>query len=373
MDDEDKRLNYLHNLNILDTSFDINFDRITTLLQIILDVPIVLISFVDYNRQWFKSCIGLDMRETDRELSFCSDAIKQNDIYIINDAKIHPLYNNNSFVLHDPKIRFYAGKPICKDGYNLGTLCIIDKVVRQLNKKEKEILEIFTKLVENEIDQFHYIKKIKEYEENIKNLSAIISHDLINTIFPIVSLSKMILQYNDLLNIDNISLIESSASNALALSSSLLDHYKLELNQLTITKKNVFIPEFIKKYSINKLLTISNICNDYIFIDTLRIDQVLYNLISNAEEYSNGKIILNIEKNCNSFFIFSVEDNGLGIPLEKRQLLFKKFSQNIHPTITRSRPRTGLGLYICKNIIELHGGKIWIENSSKFCFSIPLS
>ena len=106
---EKSRIEYLHNLNILDTDFDINFDRIAELLKESLNIPIVLISFIDYERQWFKSCIGLNVREISREGSFCSNAIKESDIYIINDTSIHPLYKTNEFVIGHPNIKFYAG------------------------------------------------------------------------------------------------------------------------------------------------------------------------------------------------------------------------------------------------------------------------
>lgn len=159
---EQLRLNYLYDLEILDTDFDINFDKITKLLEIYFNVPIVLLSLVDSDRQWFKSCIGLNIRETPREVSFCSDAIKnKNFIYIVNDTLNHPLYNNNVLVIGDPKIRFYAGKPICYNDYALGTICIIDKKPRNLNQNDLLFLEICGKLVETEINKINYIKKLK--------------------------------------------------------------------------------------------------------------------------------------------------------------------------------------------------------------------
>ncbi len=109
---EEERIKSLHSLNILDTPPDEKFDRITRTAQIILDVPIALISLVDVNRQWFKSCTGLSATETPRSVSFCSHAILNEDVFVIEDAKKDSRFSDNSLVTGNPFIRFYAGKPI---------------------------------------------------------------------------------------------------------------------------------------------------------------------------------------------------------------------------------------------------------------------
>lgn len=379
MKTEEQRINYLHNLNILDTEFDKNFDRITELLQIIFKAPIVLISLVDENRQWFKSCIGLNIRETHREVSFCSNAIKENlenDIYIVNDTLLNPLYINNYLVTGNPNIRFYAGRPITIDDYKLGTVCVIDTKPREILDIEKKILKLCGYLVESEINKMNYIKKLEQNEINMKHIASIISHDLINTISPIVCLSSLIKEYPEELNLDNLNIIYEHSKNAINLSRDLLDNYKIDLQNLILNKKNVCLSTFIKKYDIKPVIIEINTIKDEIYIDSLRIDQVLTNLISNAKDFIeelNGKICIKITENSDAF-LFSVHDNGKGIPINKTHLLFQKFSENIYPDISRSVPRTGLGLYICKNLIELHNGKIWLEpclTGSNFCFTIP--
>jgi K+-sensing histidine kinase KdpD len=375
-----QRVQYLRSLNILDTDFDTNFDRITTLLETIFNVPIVLISLVDADRQWFKSCIGLDIRETSRELSFCSDAIEGDALYVVNDALYHPKYKLNRLVLEDPCIRFYAGKPITDNGYKLGTVCIIDRVPRTLSDTECQILDICGYLVESEIKKMDYIHKINENEKNAKSIAAIISHDLINVISPIIQAANIMRIENKNENIDELNIISSSANNALNLSKDILDNYKLELNQMILDKVSIYVPDLIHKFSkhYGNKLVINQVYAGYINIDLYRIEQVLSNIFENAMDFigTSGQMVLTVEKNP-THVLFSIKDNGIGIPLDTYHLMFQKFSINVNPLIRRSHPRTGLGLYICQNIIELHNGKIWIEPPNEdergmhICFTIP--
>ena len=123
---EKSRLAALSALNILDTPPEDRFDRLTQMTKQILNVPVAVISLVDENRQWFKSCIGLDASETPRDISFCGHAINGDDLFIIPDASQDERFADNPLVENDPKIRFYAGCPLkALDGSKLGTLCII--------------------------------------------------------------------------------------------------------------------------------------------------------------------------------------------------------------------------------------------------------
>lgn len=151
--DEAARLVALRALGVLDTPPEERFDRITRLAQQMFQVPIALVSLVDSNRQWFKSCIGLDVSETPRGVSFCSHAILQNDTLVIPDAKDDPRFADNPLVTGDPFIRFYAGRPLkSTDGHNLGTLCIIDRKPRQLTPGDLLSLKDLAALAENELN-----------------------------------------------------------------------------------------------------------------------------------------------------------------------------------------------------------------------------
>ena len=140
---EKERLKALHGYEILNSLTEFEFDRITELASIICNVPISLVSLVDENRQWFKSAVGLDVKETPRELAFCQYAIMDDVLFEVNDAAADDRFKDNELVTGDPNIRFYAGFPLVDpNGYGLGTLCVIDRIPRTLNKKQKRALEL---------------------------------------------------------------------------------------------------------------------------------------------------------------------------------------------------------------------------------------
>ena len=131
--DEEKRLEKLRQYQILDTAAEQVFDDITHLASDVCKTPISLLTFIDQNRQWFKSNVGLPISETRRDIAFCSHAILEPDIFIVPDTLADERFAQNPLVTHDPSIRFYAGMPlITKEGYALGTLCVIDRVPREL-------------------------------------------------------------------------------------------------------------------------------------------------------------------------------------------------------------------------------------------------
>lgn len=129
---EQKRLQALRDLNVLDTGPSPELDRITGLASRIFGAPIALVSLVDENRQWFKSRCGLDATETPREWAFCDHAIRSTDVMEVLDAREDPRFRENPLVTGPPDIRYYCGAPlITQDGDRVGTLCIIDDKPRE--------------------------------------------------------------------------------------------------------------------------------------------------------------------------------------------------------------------------------------------------
>ena len=143
-----KRLQVLWQYDVLDSAPEEQFDQLTELAAQICGAPIALISLVDEDRQWFKAKLGVSLNETARDISFCGHAIAQTELFIISDATKDERFADNPLVVSNPKIRFYAGAPlISPDGYALGTLCVIDKVPRELTAAQQQALRVLARHV----------------------------------------------------------------------------------------------------------------------------------------------------------------------------------------------------------------------------------
>jgi GAF domain-containing protein len=146
-ENETGRLATLRAYQILDTQPDTEFDLITVLASKICDVPIALVSLVDERRQWFKSKIGLNVSETNRNIAFCGYAILQRDVMEVRDARADQRFAGNPLVTSDPHIRFYAGAPlVTADEHALGTVCVLDDKPRTLTGQQRESLSILSQL-----------------------------------------------------------------------------------------------------------------------------------------------------------------------------------------------------------------------------------
>ncbi len=153
---EEARLRALKSLDVLDTPAEERFDRLTRMAKRMFDVPISLVSLVDGNRQWFKSCMGLDVRETPRDISFCGHAILGDEVFYIPDTENDKRFADNPLVTGEPYIRFYAGCPLRSlNGCKLGTLCIIDRKPRSLDSEDLSILRDLALTVERELAAVH--------------------------------------------------------------------------------------------------------------------------------------------------------------------------------------------------------------------------
>src|SRR6201995_5437951 len=163
---EAKRLKILWQYDILDTAPEEVFDELTELAARICEAPIALISLIDEDRQWFKAKVGVTLNETSRDISFCSHAIKQEDLFIIPDTLKDARFSKNPLVTSDPKIRFYAGAPlITPDGHALGSLCVIDKVPRELRLEQQQALRVLSRHVMTQLELRRHTKELTAAHE----------------------------------------------------------------------------------------------------------------------------------------------------------------------------------------------------------------
>jgi anti-sigma regulatory factor (Ser/Thr protein kinase) len=194
--DETRRLAALQRYRILDTEPERSFDDLTLLASHICGTPIALISLIDRDRQWFKSRVGVDLRETSRNVAICAHAIQHHDIFIVPDTLESETFKDNPYVAGEPHIRFYAGAPlVTPEGHALGTLCVMDQVPRTLTADQLEALEALRRQAQaqlqlrlnlkelegalaardrSEAEQQRLINELNEALENVQKLSGLL-------------------------------------------------------------------------------------------------------------------------------------------------------------------------------------------------------
>lgn len=167
---EKERVQALVNLEVMDTPINPVFERITRITKQMFGVPVVAISIIDSERQWFKSTQGMNVCENDLSSSFCSHAILQDDVFVVPDSLKDPRFADNPCVEADPFVRFYAGCPVqTQDGYKIGTLCIIDSKPREFTEEQLTSLRDMASLVQDELQKYHIkhtqLEVIKELDK----------------------------------------------------------------------------------------------------------------------------------------------------------------------------------------------------------------
>lgn len=171
---ESERLATLRKYDILDTEPETAFTSMVHLAAYICQTPIAAISLVDEHRQWFKAITGLDATETSRDVAFCAHAILQDDIMLVADAQQDERFHDNPLVVSAPDIRFYAGVPlITAQGDHLGTLCVIDRVPRELDAAQLDAIKVLAGNVMAHLDLRLSHQAIRQYVDDLQLAATI--------------------------------------------------------------------------------------------------------------------------------------------------------------------------------------------------------
>jgi PAS domain S-box-containing protein len=167
---EQQRLAALRSYHIMDTVSETDFDELTELAAAICGTPIALISFVEKDRQWFKSVRGLDIRETNRAESFCTHAINYPDeLFQVEDTRKDSRFSDNPFVTGTPNIVFYAGQPLVdSEGLAIGSLCVIDDQARKLTQQQQSALRTLARQIMNQLELRRTVRRLEISESAIR-------------------------------------------------------------------------------------------------------------------------------------------------------------------------------------------------------------
>ncbi len=384
---EEERVENLKKYEVLDTPADGSFDKFTRLAAEILKVPIAIVSLVDSDRIWFKSKYGLDIPQIDRAQGLCASAILSNDFYLVEDAKKDVRTLANPLVAGEFGLRFYAAAPLTtREGYNLGTFCIIDKKPRRLSTKKQKILSDLADLV---MVQMELRLEARTAVRNLHQLMDITAHDLKNPLSILPMMAELIQKNkNNPEKIDKMAEQLKDAGKRMTktvtdlLNSALQDkeslHLRLKSLHLGKLVEEVVATNFHlaknKKQTID--LQIENTRN--IFGDSQRLTEVVDNILNNAIKYSpHGKsIVVSVTEKAN-MVVISVKDQGPGLTEDDKKNLFRKFT-SLSADPTGGENSTGIGLYIVKKFVDAHNGNVFalsngVDTGTEFVVELPFS
>lgn len=429
---EAERLQKLRHYQILDTHPEADFDDLTQLAKQICEAPIALISLVDEDRQWFKSKQGLAAAETPRNISFCAHAIAQDDdIFVVPDALQDERFVHNPLVTAAPFIRFYAGAPLVSpDGYEIGSLCVLDTVPRQLTSAQLAGLRALGRQAISQMELRLQLRHLHETQMQLvqrEKLSALgqlvagISHEINNPINFIHGnlahvehythdLLAILAQYQalvpepppalqadietldlDFLKVDIVNVLESmrGGSNRVRDIVRSLRNFS-RLDEVDFKKACIhegldstltILQSQLKAQPNCPAIAVEQRYGDLSPVKCLPgpLNQVFMNILSNAidslreqPDLANPRIIIQTEIKDADWVTISIRDNGGGISAEIKSKLFDPFF-----TTKEVGKGTGLGLAISKNIVEeKHGGSLLCHSrpghGTEFVIELPL-
>lgn len=180
---ESERLIALAEYQVLDTEAEPGFDDAVLIGAQLCDVPIALVSLVDEHRQWFKAAVGLTVSETPRKISFCGHAIREPELFVVEDATLDPRFADNPLVTGEPFIRFYAGAPlVTSDGLAIGTVCVLDHHSRNLTDGQRAGLAALARQVMAQLELRRLVARQQEGEDHRRLLTGELEHRIKNTL-----------------------------------------------------------------------------------------------------------------------------------------------------------------------------------------------
>lgn len=388
---ESERLARLERFLILDTPPEAGFDRITRTAALVVGMPISLVSLVDSDRQWFKSSYGLEAKETPRRIAFCSHAILQRDVFVVEDTLEDERFRDNPLVVSDPGIRFYAGAPlITKDNYQLGTLCVIDRQPRILSDAQKTVLRDLADMVMDEMELRLVNEELRRATAARDMFFAQISHELRTPLNAIIGFSEALQSgiadgAPDRRN-EYLALISSSSRELSDLLTDMLEFARdgkaPEVTLISVSPCRLIetMMPLLRQLAQPSRLKITAALAPEIRVkaDERVLRRILTNLCTNAIKYNvkDGSVLISGERIDNGFFRLSVEDSGVGIAPELHDRVFSLYDR-LGQTDSLVAQGSGVGLHIARRMASEIGGRLGFKSrpgqGSRFWIDLPMA
>lgn len=395
---EKERIADLESYGILDTPIDPSFDLLTKLAAAICGTPIAAVTFIEADRQWIKSSVGLgEVKETRRQDSFCTFTIQDNNILEVKDATLDSRFKDNVLVTGNPNIRFYAGAPlISPQGHRLGALCVIGQDPKSLSDSQLEALQILSNQVVELIElrklnrDLIKAKKIVEDQQSllinkarlqtIGELAGGVCHQINNPLAIIVGRSMILRsQLKQVLPTDSelfkeLDIIDQTSQRVSGILKALrvyardmgqdfaeTDLHEMIEDTLTLIRPKFKMHDITLKYEKKSDLKLR--------INKNQISQVLMDLLNNAIEAMEESPVRKVEidvKDSIGKVIITVTDTGKGIRKQDEPKIFEAFFT------TKSR-HFGVGLSNALDYLNQHKGEISLtQNDGPTTFKMIL-
>ena len=398
--DEEARLAVLDSYGILDTPPERSFDDVVRLVSQLLAAPIVAVNLIARGRQWFKSEIGLGMREMPLDDSICRFALLEEQQLIVPDTREDPRFRCNPLVTKDAGLRFYAGALLkTRDGGPRGTLCVLDNKPRPqgLSEQEQFVLATLAHQVMSQIElrkamteQEALIAALRQADQRKDEFLAMLAHELRNPLAPIVSAATMLSNFNlDPAMVQRASeIVARQAGHMTSLIDDLLDvsrvtRGKVELELRELEFKDVIadaveqVRPLIEKHR-HRLTVDLPPARAIVVGDRKRLVQVMTNLLSNAAKYTleGGHIEVRLTTDGGALAV-DIRDDGIGMSPDLIASAFDLFAQGARG-LDRSQGGLGIGLALVRSLLKLHGGAVSASSEgpgqgSTFHVNLPLS